>query len=106
MGFHALRASVVSGVQVPLDDGSRCKTKPKTIIAFLFLPFGKFFHSCLLSIRQGSNLFISISSFNEIGTRDINNTIVPHSVLIAHSLSITLMSKESVERLRDFSKVT
>lgn len=47
--FHALRASVVSGVQVLLDDGSRCKTKPKTITAFLFLPFGKLFQPLAVS---------------------------------------------------------
>lgn len=96
----------MNGVQVPLDDGSRCTTKPKTITAFLFLPFGKPFHSHLLCVRQGSNLFISISSFNEIGTHDINSTIVPHSVFIAPSFSITLMSKDFVEKLRDLPKVT
>lgn len=94
----------MNGVQVPLDDGSRCTTKPKTITAFLFLPFGKPFHSHLLCVRQGSNLFISISSFNEIGTHDINSAIVPHSVFIAPSFSITLMSKDFVEKLRDYPR--
>lgn len=95
----------MSGVQVPLNDGSRCTTKPKAVTAFLFLPFGNLFQSRLLCVRQGSNFFISISSFNEIGTHDINSTIVPHSAFIVHSLSIALTSKEFVEKVRDLSKV-
>lgn len=89
-----------------LDDASRYKTKQTTMAAFLFVPFGKLFHSLLVGVRQHSNLFGSIYSFNGIDSHEFNGITGAHSVFNLHLLRITQRSKGFMEKLRDLSKVT